>query len=122
MTTKVSGDPLPVMKQEATDLHQLAEVVKISGRLELAATIHLAAEGYEGACDMIARLRESPVEWYHEDTIPDMPNDLFRAARKASRVIGGVRMYPYVRIDGVRHMAVIHGDVSDDFKENSHVS
>lgn len=109
-----NGDYLPAMRQEAQDLRDLAEAADRPGMGDMLRQI---SEGYEGACAVIERLRETPVEWYHADTIPDLPNDLFTAAYKASRVIGGVRMYPYVRIDGVRHLAVIHGDVGDDFME-----
>jgi len=56
-----------------------------------------------------------PVEWYHEDTLSQLPTDIFNAAFKASRIIGGVRMYPFVRLNGVLHMAIVMGDVGDEF-------
>lgn len=58
------------------------------------------------------------VEWLNEDELPEMDDATFQAAYKASRVLDGVRMYPVVRIDGVRHLAIIVGDVSDDFRED----
>jgi hypothetical protein len=52
------------------------------------------------------------VEWRYEDEVPELSDDLFGAAYKASRIIGGVRMYPFIRIDGVLHMAVITDKVA----------
>jgi len=50
------------------------------------------------------------VVWCHEDALPDLPDDLFAAAYNASRLIDGVRMYPYVQIGEVLHLAVIADD------------
>ena len=118
VTHRVAGDYLPVMKQEAIDLRELAKAADRPGMGDMLRQI---AEGYEGACGAIERLREHPVEWYHEDTLADLSKDVFDAAFKASRVIGGVRMYPFVRIDGVLHMAIVLGDVGDEFFDHTHI-
>jgi len=48
----------------------------------------------------------SAVRWIHEDEAMEMPTELFSAAYKASRVIDGVRMYPFAQIAGVLHAIV----------------
>jgi hypothetical protein len=36
------------------------------------------------------------IQWEYEDELPEMEDDVFDAIYTASRIVWGVRMYPYV--------------------------
>jgi len=102
-----SSDCLPTMADEARLLRELADAADRPG---LGEQLRQISRGYEEACAVIKRLKQHSVVWCHEDALPDLPDDLFAAAYNASRLIDGVRMYPYVQIGEVLHLAVIADD------------
>ena len=43
------------------------------------------------------------IHWEYEDQLPEMTDEQFNAIYKFSKIISGVRMYPYFNWEGERH-------------------